>query len=159
MLQVTVSWWVSTMAGSAMAARILCVTREISSSCETSVRITAKSSPPILATVSPPRTQSIDAMRHDLQQLVAHVVSQAVVDHLEIIEINEQQGELAVGPAGKDDALGEPVLGQIAVGQPGQGVVGGLVGQLFLILLALGDVVLDADVVRDLALLRCAPAK
>ena len=65
------------------------------------------------------------------EQLVAGVVAEAVVDDLEPVEVEEQQGdEELVGPGGGDGVL-ELVEQQRPVGQVGQRVVGRLVGELF----------------------------
>ena len=77
---------------------------------------------------------------HRHQQLVAGGVTPAVVDQLETVEVDEQHRHLAARPAGAGQGLVEPLGQQHAVGQPGQGVVDGLVGQLELGQLALAHV-------------------
>ncbi len=96
-----------------------------SSTCSTT---TTNSSPP-----SRPRRPRPQAAGHpgadDAQQLVAGGVPVGVVDGLEVVEVDEQQPHPAVVP-------GHPVQGGVdelgglrAVGQLGEGVVRGLVGQ------------------------------
>ena len=72
------------------------------------------------------------------QQLVAGGVAEAVVDVLEVVQVDEQDGQVALARAGQGvlDPLGE----QGAVGQAGQPVVEGLVDELGLQLLAVRDV-------------------
>ncbi len=85
------------------------------------------------------------------QQCVAGIVAEAVVDVLEIVQIDEQYRQAAVIAARGDQRLAEAILEQVAVGKPGQRIVIGLALKLALMGLALGDVVLDADKMRDLA--------
>ena len=81
-----------------------------------------------------------DPLGHLEQHPVAGGVAEAVVDGLEVVEVDEHDGHadaLAQRPRhGVADALVE----QRAVGQVGDRVVEGLVGELLLELLALGDV-------------------
>ena len=86
------------------------------------------------------------------QEPVAGVVPEAVVDGLEMVEVTEHQGQRAATPKA---SLGEqhPVRQQGAVGQPGEGVVHGLMGELRLGLLALGDVLHLGDQVEGLPVL------
>jgi len=78
---------------------------------------------------------------HVFQQPVAHVVAQAVVDDLEAVQVEEDDGVLVVVPAlGALDGLANAVQAQGAVGQAGQGIVEGHVGQLGLQELAVRDV-------------------
>jgi hypothetical protein len=97
-----------------------------------------------------------EALADDLQHLVADVVPQAVVDQLEVVEIDERHAARASVPMGDAQALLEPVAQQVAVGEAGQRVVIGLMLELLLVALDLGDVVLDADEVRDLVRPRVA---
>src|SRR5215207_3127892 len=70
--------------------------------------------------------------------LVAGGVPEVVVDVLEVIQVDEQHGQVALAVAGQGvlDPLGE----QGPVGQAGQAAVEGLVDELGLRLLAVGDV-------------------
>ena len=66
--------------------------------------------------------------RGDLaEQLVAVGVAEGVVDLLEAVQVDEQQGDLAVGPAAAARPCVEPVAQQHPVGQAGERVVRGLV--------------------------------
>ena len=82
----------------------------------------------------------VETARHLDQHLVAGGVPEAVVDRLEVVEVEEDHGEPApLAPAAGDrvaHALGE----QRAVGEPRHAVVEGLVGELLLEHLALADV-------------------
>ena len=95
-----------------------------------------------------------EALAHLDQEPVPGQVSQAVVDVLEAVEVEQQDGEqvpvVALGAAdGPVDAFGD----QRPVGQPGQGVVERLVGELFLVRLLGGDVLECAQNADDLAVL------
>ena len=79
---------------------------------------TANSSPPMRATTSPGRTQPRSRSASDEQQLVAGGVAAAVVDVLEVVEVDEQHAHRA---AALQDAVGD-LLEQGPVGQPGQRV-------------------------------------
>ena len=62
-------------------------------------------------------------LRDRLQQLVAGIVAERVVDALEVVEIEEQAGDVrAVALRLREDLL-QPLVQQRAVGQPGQDVV------------------------------------
>ena len=78
--------------------------------------------------------------RHLLEQHVAHVMAQAVVEKLEPVQIDVHDPDrLRVAP-GVGNGVVQALTHQVAVGQPGQRVVLGLVEQLSLQPLALGDV-------------------
>src|SRR4029079_11212572 len=75
------------------------------------------------------------------EELVAREVAQAVVDDLEAVHVDEEDGEAVVGPPGREaDRLAEAVEEEGAVGKAGQGIVEGVVDELLLEGLALGDV-------------------
>ncbi|MDT4821239.1 hypothetical protein FQZ97_544090 [compost metagenome] len=95
-----------------------------------------------------PRPQAVGDLD---QQLVAGVVAEAVVDHLEAVDVHEGQREAALVARGQGDGLADAVAEQVAVGQAGEAVVVGLVLQLLLVALGFGDVVENADEVADLA--------
>ena len=61
---------------------------------------TVNSSPPSRATVSPGRRHASRRARDGDQQLVADHVAEAVVDHLEAVEVEEQHGEQVLAGAG-----------------------------------------------------------
>ena len=62
----------------------------------------------------------LQPLGHLLQQLVAPVVAQGVVDVFEMVQVNEQQRKLRAGLLRVLHALLQPVLEQGAVGQRGQ---------------------------------------
>ena len=94
----------------------------------------------------------IQAQCHFLQQAVAHVVAQGVVEGLEVVQIDKQQGAgLLVARAIVQRHL-QPVQQQAAVGQLGERVVKGQPLDLVFRCLALGDVAHGADVMTDLAI-------
>lgn len=68
----------------------------------------------------------------DLQHRVAHRVAQRVVDVLEVVEVEEQQGAAKVVAPEQGDLLAQAVHQQGAVGQVGQRVVVGQVANLCL---------------------------
>ena len=88
------------------------------------------------------------------QQLVSHLVAERVVDELEAVEVQEQDGRggARVGALGAADRLVEAVEEQHAVGQAGERVVQRVVLQALLGLLAVRDVGLAADDPRGAAL-------
>ena len=88
---------------------------------------------------------------HFLQQQVALLVPQAVVDQLEVVQVDEHQRALALRALATAQRLLQAVEQQAAVGQAGQRVVVRQVTDFLLGRLALGDVGERADVVRDLA--------
>lgn len=92
----------------------------------------------------------LQALRHQDQQLVAGGVPDAVVDHLELVDVEEQCRDRTGGPAGQ--GLGDPVGEQGTVGQRGERVVEGLVRELGLHLLPVGDVLDLAEEQRRLPL-------
>jgi hypothetical protein len=90
-------------------------------------RITVNSSPPRRASVSVARTQAFDAARRLGQQGVAHRVAEAVVDFLEVVEVEEQQRQEGPPRSALLHFLAQPVHEHVAVGQAGQLVEIGLV--------------------------------
>lgn len=66
------------------------------------------------------------AFGHDLEQLVAGLMTETVIDQFEVVEIDEHHGQQQPVALGIGDRLGQPVLQQIAIGQAGNGVVIGL---------------------------------
>ena len=82
------------------------------------------------------------------EQGVTHRVPETVVDHLEAIDVEEHDCDGLLEPARPLDGLLETVEQERAVGQRGQAVMRGLVGQV-----RLGESALDRDrhqVSRDL---------
>jgi hypothetical protein len=58
-----------------------------------------------------------------LEELVTHAVVEFIVDHLEIIEINEEHGRLAPEPSVPTEQLFNAVEDETTVREPGQAVV------------------------------------
>ena len=91
------------------------------------------------------------APRHFLEQQVAHMVAHAVVDMLEVVEVQVQHGQhVQLAPRGGQRQR-QPVAQQHAVRQVGQEIMFGQVARLFLVFLALADVEQDGHVVTGLA--------
>ena len=85
------------------------------------------------------------------QHLVADKVPEAVVDGLEVVEVDEQHRDGRVrGPESTDRQL-DSLAKQRAVGETRQRVVKGLAGELFVELATLGDVPVTPDATDDLA--------
>ena len=74
------------------------------------------------------------------QQLVAGRMAVNVVDRLEAVEVDAEDGERLAGVGGAGDGAGEMVVEHRPVGQAGQRVVIGEVGDPRRRFLALGDV-------------------
>ncbi|MNC25568.1 hypothetical protein D3C75_736590 [compost metagenome] len=87
------------------------------------------------------------------QHLVADRVAQGVVDRLEAIEVDQHDRQFPRIAPGDLAALQQAVFQQRTIGQAGEHVVASVVGQFGLEALALGNVVLHADVVGDHAAL------
>ena len=86
---------------------------------------TTNSSPPMRAMVSWRRTVAGEPPAHRHQELVAGLVTEAVVHQLEAVEVDEQHRDciVVVGLGEPFERVLEPVLRQRAVGEAGQGVV------------------------------------
>ncbi|MCY1398059.1 hypothetical protein D9M71_130850 [compost metagenome] len=69
------------------------------------------------------------AQAHFAQQLVAHMVAEGIVDRLEAIQVNKHQGETATAFGNLVHGLVDTVGQQYPVGQSGQGVMQGQLGQ------------------------------
>ena len=61
-----------------------------------------------------------EVRRHPLEQLVSHPVSQAVVHRLEVVEVDEDHGQVGAGLADPGQGVLEPVLEECLVRQSGQ---------------------------------------
>ncbi len=90
----------------------------------------------------------IGAAKHLLQagtdgheQLVPHVVPEAVVDQLEVVEVHEEGRDGAAVAIDGGERVPQPVEQERPVGQAGQGIMHGLMGKLLLRPPALGHVV------------------
>ena len=91
-----------------------------------------------------------EALGGQHQQLVALAVTKAVVDLLEVIEVEEEHGDGVPLPLRELERVIHAVAEEGAVGQPGERVVEGLVQQLLLEALPLGDVAgVEHDAVHD----------
>ena len=77
------------------------------------------------------------------QQLVAGAVAERVVDHLEVIEVDVEQRDGAIVPSRAGQRVDQVLVELGAVGQPGQRVVVGHVGDALLRRELLGHVVAD----------------
>ena len=77
---------------------------------------------------------------HLPQQRVAGLVAEGVVDRLEAVEVDEDDRRRDVPPVTAAQGLADAVGEEGPVGQAGEGVVEGLVGQRLLGALAVGDV-------------------
>ena len=73
-----------------------------------------------------------EAGGHRRQEPVAGGVAEAVVDGLEVVEVDEQHGAEVAGAAAAVEGVLHPVAEQAAVGQPGERVVERLVAELLL---------------------------
>ena len=89
-------------------------------------RSSTNSSPPRRATVSVSAHRRRQALGHDLEQAVADIVAQGVVDVLEAIEVDEHHGEPRAVARRRVDRLLQAVVQQRAVGEPGERIVVGL---------------------------------
>ena len=87
----------------------------------------------------------VQPLRHLLQQQVALVVAQGVVQRLEVVQVDEQQCPALLAPLGCGQGLVHAVHQQHAVGQAGQCVVEGQALDLALAGLALADVCVDGQ--------------
>ena len=77
-------------------------------------RRTPNSSPPSRATVSPSRRQP-EPYRHELEQRVADLVPERVVDLFEVVEIHHEKRQWLAGLV----AIAERMIDAIAEGEPG----------------------------------------
>ena len=87
--------------------------------------ITANSSPPWRKTESSARTSSRSAAADLGQQPVPFEVPEALVDRLEAVEVEQDQGELARRGAVAGDLLGQALVQAAVVADPGQLVAPG----------------------------------
>ena len=82
----------------------------------------------------------LDAFGDGLQQPVADGMAERIVDELEVVEVDAQHSERAVGASALRQCLGHAHAEEDAVGQVGQGVVVRHVGDARLRLFAFGDI-------------------
>ena len=92
-----------------------------------------------------------ETLRDSDHQLVAERVAETVVDHLEVVEVDEQHRDHAVAIAAGAERDRHPFGEGRAVGQPRHRVVRGLVGEPVGQRLAVGDVFELADLVDRVA--------
>ena len=84
--------------------------------------------------------RTTDPLAGGHQELVAHVVTEAVVDVLEVVEVQEQHDQRVRRHRPLSECVGQPVAEELPVGEICQRVVEGLVGELMLELLPFGHV-------------------
>ena len=96
---------------------------------------------------------SHQALAHLFEQQVALFVAQAVVDQLEVVQVNEHQRPVQPRASATLQRVFQPVEQQAAVGQARERVVVGQVANFLFSGFALGDVGEGADVVRHFACL------
>ena len=89
----------------------------------------------------------VEECRHLDQEVVADPVAEGVVDVLEVVQVEHQQGAARSVADTVVDVSGQVLVEAAAVGQPGERVVLGEEGQLPLVAVPLGDV---HDVGEDL---------
>ena len=87
------------------------------------------SSPPKRATMSPGRRWAAQPRRDRPQQLVAGVVADAVVDQLEVVEVEEEDPDRRAGDGAAVERVAERVDEAEPVGQAGERVVQDAVAQ------------------------------
>ncbi len=97
------------------------------------------------------RNWSRSVAANDDQQTVAGLVAEAVVDFLEVIEVDETDRDPVRTPAGHARGNLDAVFQQDPVGQVGQRIVQRHVGDLLLVQVGLGDVAQHAADTAQLA--------
>ena len=90
--------------------------------------------------------------RHIDQQAVAGQVTDGVVDLLEAVQVDEEQGQDVSRPPRALDVLFQPIPEQLPVGQAGQIVVVGLPPDFVLVALAFADIREQTDAPQNPAL-------
>ena len=110
---------------------------------------TTNSSPPNRATVSPGRIAAAIRAAGSPQEVVAGGVAERVVDHLELVDVEEHHPQPGPAPPSARQAVAESVRQERPVREAGQLVVERRAGQLVLHQLAGGDVLdLGVEVLR-----------
>jgi hypothetical protein len=94
----------------------------VASSCTPSARTTNSSPPRPRDGVARPYRLG-EARSDAAQQLVAGVVAERVVDHLEAVEVEQEDGRRRAAAAHARERAREAVAEQLAIRQPGQRVV------------------------------------
>ena len=95
----------------------------------------------------------LQALGHADQQLVADVVAEAVVDRLEHVQIQQADRQSPATALGQGGSLLQAVGEQGAVGQAGEGIEMRQLVDALLVMLELGDVGKQIDVVAEPAML------
>ena len=90
---------------------------------------TMNSSPPMRATVSPDAHERREAVAHLDEELVSGGVTERVVDHLEVVEIDEHERGGPGGAPRPVKGVAEAVEEERTVGEPGQRIVERLPGE------------------------------
>ena len=133
--------WPSIRYGGASDRWMRSATEIASSSVATPSTRSVNSSPPRRATVSPARRQALQAPGDLHEKLVAGAVAEAVVHHLEPVEIEEEHREVRrFTPLRPRERDLQAVLEEGAVGKPGERVVERRLEQPGLRLAPVGDV-------------------
>jgi len=98
-----------------------------------------------------------DAMRetlgHDDQQLIACFMAHAVVNQLELVQIEKSHGQFGAITISKIHALLQSVVEHVAIGQASQTVMRGLMLNLLFITFALGNVLYSTFVIEKISCL------
>ena len=134
-----ISFW-SSRSGSRSDSRTRSAVSAASCALTTSSSRMANSSPPKRAAVSLGADARGQALGDLAQDLVAGGVAEAVVDRLEVVEVEEDDRDAVLLAAVARDGVAHALDEQRAVGEVGDRVVEGLVGELLLEGLALADV-------------------
>jgi hypothetical protein len=87
----------------------------------------------------------LQTLGHLPQQLIAGLMTKAVVDHLEVIQVEKQQCDHLLGVLGAGQGALQPVEEQGAIGQARERVMERQLAQLLLEDLALGDIAIGDD--------------
>lgn len=93
--------------------------------------------------------QPLETAGHLLEQPVAGGVTQGIIDGLEVVEIDEQQGPDKVTAICIGERLGQGFVQLTAIGQAGQLVIEGEILDAALRRLALGNILEEDDIVAD----------
>ena len=132
MLASTLIWRPSISSGSASALCSRWATLEASVGSWTLCRITPNSSPPRRAAVSPVRMTDSSWSASVWRAASPAWMPEPVVDALEVVEVDEQEGRLPAGPLAGRDGMVEPLGEMDTVRKTGQRVVERLATELFL---------------------------
>src|SRR5829696_9451560 len=145
MLLVTTAWCPYTSKGALRSCLILAATPAAGTASSRSSSSMANSSPPEASERVAEAQPARYAFGHPHQELVARGVAQGVVEALKVVEVHVHHrnpaclvlGSLSLGPR---EGVHESVPEERPVGQAGEGVVEGLMDELVLERLTLGEV-------------------